>query len=247
MDADDLMPAFKLQWMEQALRTNGKGHLVTGKVRYFSDQPLGNGYLQYANWLNELVDTQNHFSNIYKECVIPSCVWMVHREDFEACGAFQSNRYPEDYDLCFRFYQHQLKILTIDQVLHFWRDHSSRSSRNDPNYLDNNFLKIKLHYFIQIELKTSEKVTLWGAGKKGKELAQLLIQHQVDFDWLTNNPKKVGKDIYGKTLMVIDLSSNSILHQKIILAIAGPEDQTKVKRELEKLGRKSGEDFFFFA
>ncbi len=247
MDADDRMPEHKLLWMEQALHEKGKGYLATGKVTYFSEQPLGNGYLQYANWLNNLVDHQDQFQNIYRECVIPSCAWMLHREDFDLCGGFNSDQYPEDYDLCFRFYKHNFKILNLDKVMHFWRDHPGRSSRNDPNYLDNQFINIKLQYFIDIELKKGDKITLWGAGKKGKVLAQILIEKEIDFDWLTNNERKVGVAIYGKTLKVIDLSSTSILQQKIILAIAGPDDQKQIEHQLETLGLVHGKSFFFFA
>ena len=247
MDADDVMPEQKFSSMLQAWTAVGKGHLITGKVSYFSEQPLGDGYLRYANWINNLVDSDVHYKQIYRECVIPSCAWLIHRTDFEKCGGFQSDIYPEDYDLCFRFYQHRIKVVPIDQILHFWRDHSLRSSRNDPNYLDNNFLNIKLRYFINIELNSKQKVTLWGAGKKGKEMAKLLLENNIEFDWLTNNARKAGKDIYGKTLKVIDLGTNEIVSQKIILAIAGPEDQAEVKTDLEKIGKKQGVDFFFFA
>jgi len=51
----------------------------------------------------------NNFQEIYKECVIPSPCWMIYRTDMDKCQAFLPNRYPEDYDLCFRFYENGMR------------------------------------------------------------------------------------------------------------------------------------------
>ena len=68
---------------------------------------------------------------------------MVHREDFDKCGGFQSNIYPEDYDLAFRFYRKGLTPIKCDEVLHYWRDYANRTSRTHEHYSDNTFLDIK--------------------------------------------------------------------------------------------------------
>ena len=53
MDADDLMPEFKLEQMLQVL-LQGEKQIVTGKVRYFSPtEPISPGYLAYERWLND--------------------------------------------------------------------------------------------------------------------------------------------------------------------------------------------------
>ena len=132
MDADDIMPNEKLSTLDLHLSQAGKGHVVIGRVEYFSENTLGEGYQNYAAWLNQLVDSGAVFFAIYKECVIPSPCWMMHREDLDAIGAFSPNDYPEDYDLCFRMYAAGLSVIGVQQVLHRWRDHSARASRTDP-------------------------------------------------------------------------------------------------------------------
>ena len=193
MDSDDKMDKEKLFHLQNALIENGNGYVATGFVKYFSENALGNGYKKYETWLNTLTEGATNFNEIYKECVIPSPCWMVNRIDFEKCGAFHSNVYPEDYDLCFRFYENILNVCGVNKILHYWRDYTERTSRNDDNYADNRFLDVKLHYFLKLDHKKEKELALYGAGKKGKLLAKKLIVNNISFSWCTNNSKKNRK------------------------------------------------------
>jgi glycosyltransferase involved in cell wall biosynthesis len=104
MDADDLMEKNKLASLRSLLVKNGRGHVATGLVKYFSETKLGEGYKKYEEWLNSLILENKSYDDIYKECVIPSPSWMCYQDDLKKCGAFEIQQYPEDYDLCFRFY-----------------------------------------------------------------------------------------------------------------------------------------------
>jgi len=119
MDADDKMHPQKLELMSAKLKEKGRGALAVGLVEYFSAAGIGDGYKRYSQWLNALTSTETNFTDIYRECVIPSPCWMIDREDLIACEAFQPNRYPEDYDLCFRFYKNNIKVLGIQTVMHY--------------------------------------------------------------------------------------------------------------------------------
>lgn len=200
MDADDLMHRDKILLLKNRLRQKGKGYVAIGLVKYFSDTELGEGYKNYEKWLNQLSQAESNYSDIYKECVIPSPCWMVHRADLDLAGAFESKLYPEDYDLCFRFRNCGLAPTAVDQIIHYWRDHSNRSSRNDPNYADNSFLNLKMFHFILSDYNSAKKLVLWGAGKKAKHIAQLLLKENISFDWLCENSKKIGHAIYGVLL-----------------------------------------------
>lgn len=197
MDADDVMPLQKLEWMVNKLLIHDEGHVVTGLVKYFREGEIGLGYRRYAHWLNNITRAKSNFEEIYKECVIPSPCWMMFRNDFEKIGAFNSITYPEDYDLVFRMYKHGMKVMPVRKVCHLWRDHSTRASRNDPNYADNNFLDIKLNYFLELDHQKDKPLMVWGAGKKGKYVAMSLKKRNVAFKWLSENGNKIGKSIYG--------------------------------------------------
>lgn len=245
MDSDDLMLPEKLAILKSQLIQYGKGHLATGQVEYFSEVDLGDGYQKYQDWLNRLTKVGTNFQDIYKECVIPSPCWMIHRTDLETCQAFLPNRYPEDYDLCFRFYENGLIVIPNNQVLHQWRDYPNRTSRTDKNYADNRFLALKVHYFLKLELDKKRPLVVWGAGKKGKLIARLLIENKVNFHWVCNNERKIGKDIYGQRLQ----SFNAVQKMKqpqLIISVAGELPQREILQYLYQQSFKVGVDYYFF-
>ncbi len=230
MDADDYMAVKKLALLIDPLIEQGRNHLAVGQVEYFSDTNLGEGYRKYANWLNALTDEGKNFDDIYKECSIPSPCWMVHRQDLENCGAFNPDVYPEDYDLAFRFRKANFKILGISEVLHYWRDHQLRSSRNLPAYTDNRFTALKVLHFVGQDLVSDKTLVLWGSGSKGKQIAKALIEKKVDFRWISGNKAKVGKDIYSKIIETEEvLQTESSL--QVIIAISA----LNAKLEIEKI------------
>ncbi len=244
MDADDQMAPQKLETMGLLLSSKGKGYLALGGVDYFSDVELGDGYKKYASWLNSLTATGNNWVDIYKECVIPSPCWMLHREDFDKCGGFDSDQYPEDYDLCFRMYADGLTIIPCDQVLHQWRDYPERTSRNYPNYADNRFLDLKLHWFAQLELDNPCELVIWGAGRKGKLIAKHFVDNNIDISWITTNPKKIGHNIYQQILKhpdKVDLDKSNV-----IVAVSNPSEQEEILALLKALGKNKGKDIFLF-
>lgn len=232
MDADDKMMPAKLEILKRNLKSSGKGHLAVGQVEYFSEAPLGEGYLKYAEWLNRLTESGENFNEIYKECVIPSPCWMVHRADLIDCDAFNPSTYPEDYDLCFRFYQKQLNVIPCNEVMHLWRDHPTRSSRTDENYLDNRFLELKTDWFLKLDHDPSKRLALWGAGKKGKSIAEILIQKNISFDWVCNNPNKIGKEIYGVMMQSTDVLDDDT-NRQLIIAVANPVEQEEIRNTLK--------------
>jgi len=220
MDADDIMDKNKLHYLHQALINKGKGWVSTGLVKYFATHKLLNeGYIKYENWLNQLTSKSNNFNDIYKECVIPSPCWMLLKKDLIEIGGFDTDIYPEDYDLAFRMYSKKLKICGVNKILHLWRDYPERTSRNDPKYLNNTFADIKTKYFINYDHEPNKTLILWGAGKKGKQIAKVLIEHNIIFNWVTDNPKKINKTIYNKKIINSDILKKD-LDLQVIIAIS---------------------------
>ncbi|MBU2946732.1 glycosyltransferase family 2 protein [Zobellia uliginosa] len=245
MDSDDIMTNNKLEVMVKSLLEMGKGHLAVGQVRYFSHRGISNGYERYEKWLNHLTETGDNYSEIYKECVIPSPCWMVFREDLDKCNGFTPNIYPEDYDLAFRFYENHIKCIPSSELLHLWRDYDTRTSRTSEHYAENYFLDIKLRYFLKLNRNTNRPLTVWGAGAKGKEIAKRLRELDIDFYWVCDNPKKIGKHIYGMEMLHFN-KLNSLANPQSIITVANAEAQVHIKKFLSGLNQKSMEDYFFF-
>jgi glycosyltransferase involved in cell wall biosynthesis len=245
MDSDDRMLPQKLAALKNSLVKNGRGHVATGLIEYFSADGPGAGYRRYARWLNEVAMKGTHAENAYRECVIPSPCWMAWREDLEAITAFKDDIYPEDYDLCFRFLHAGFKIQVVPQLLHQWRDWPHRTSRTDERYADYSYLDLKAEWFARMNYDGSRSLVLWGAGRKGKRLARLFTQKRISFHWVCDNAGKWGKEIAGVTLENFEIIPAQP-NPQIIVAVAAPDGQRGILDFFKKHSFEAGRDYFFF-
>jgi glycosyltransferase involved in cell wall biosynthesis len=242
MDADDKMPARKLELMSAALEKAGPGQVATGLVQYFSERGVQDGYRRYEQWLNSLIYENRHYQEIFRECVIPSPAWMVYREDLIRCEAFAPDRYPEDYDLVFRFYAHGLKVLPIPELLHYWRDHAHRSSRTMEQYANQSYFKLKLPWFLQLDRERDRPLVLWGAGSKGKRVAKMLQAAGEEFHWVCDNEAKIGLDIYGVRMQHFN-EIPTLDRAQVLVLVSNPEEQEAIRAQLEDWGV---EGYYYF-
>jgi FlaA1/EpsC-like NDP-sugar epimerase len=170
---------------------------------------------------------------------------MVSREDFEACGGFTCDSYPEDYDLCFRMYRENLKVLPVLRLLHWWRDYPDRTSRTSEWYAQNSFLELKIRYFLELDHNEDRSLVVWGAGWKGKQIARHLNERGHDFNWLCDNPRKWGKKIYGLDLEPLEQFDRLGSSQSIV-AVANPDAQREIRAFFRQRELSPQRDFFFF-
>ena len=245
MDADDVMLPTKLAALKNILIQNGRGTVATGLVQYFRDPELGTGYQRYERWLNGIHQNGTGYQQIYKECVLPSPCWMLWRDDLEKVGAFDSDVYPEDYDLCFRLYQNKITITPALEVLHRWRDYPERTSRTDPRLSDQSFMELKLNRFLELELKPSEKITIWGGAERGKNLAKILLAKGIDFNWVCDNPKKEGQTIYGKKIQSYKTLTDPH-NSKVIVVVVQDGAAAKITAHLHAHGFVEYKNYYYF-
>ncbi len=245
MDSDDIMHVDKLKVLLHSLQRFGKKHVAIGLVNYFSNTKISNGYARYEAWLNTLTKSGLNYTEIYKECVIPSPCWMLHRNDFLACNAFYPNRYPEDYDLTFRLYENKISCIPCNTVLHYWRDYATRTSRTHIHYAQNYFLELKMHYFLKLDFNAKRPLTVWGAGFKGKTIAKYLLAKNIPFYWICNNEKKIGKKIYQQPLWHFHFI-DTLENPQCIVTVANAAAQHEIKTYFKKQHKMAMQDYFFF-
>ncbi|MFT4523078.1 MAG: glycosyltransferase involved in cell wall biosynthesis [Bacteroidia bacterium] len=237
MDADDIKTPNNL---EQLMAIKGKGVLGIGLVKYFREDGLSEGYARYEVWINEVTKAERTWAEVYKECVVPSPCWVAHYADFERVGGFDSIYYPEDYDLCFRFYKGELKVRSTADVIHLWRDHAIRTTRVSEHYLDNRFTALKVKYFAEIDFNSASELVLWGAGGRAKTIAKYLNEHKLPFRWITNNSKKMGRDIYG---VILESSDDfCFINKQCIVGVGDLLGQEEIRNQL---GENTGQVFWF--
>jgi glycosyltransferase involved in cell wall biosynthesis len=242
MDSDDIMPRQKLEKMMEAISPKS---LVTGLVDYFSDDfDLGDGYKKYTTWINQSMKSGDLWKDIYKECPVPSSAWLLHRDDFESVGAFNSSLIPEDYEFSFRLYQSGIKIKIVPEVIHRWRDSTNRTSRMESQYFPENYVDLKVGYFLKIDRNKTIPLVLWGAGKKGKKIARVLLELGENFTWVTDNPLKFGVNIYNQ--IVLPRTKINLKNYQQIIAISSPSEQIEVQSILDSLELKNRKNYFWF-
>ncbi|MBK9192172.1 MAG: glycosyltransferase family 2 protein [Crocinitomicaceae bacterium] len=208
MDADDIMPENKLKLLYNCVNQNPKT-VATGKVKYFSRQPVSEGFLRYEDWLNEIADKNKFGENIYRECVIASPNWMVHRSCFENDISLSDLNYPEDYDLVLKWYDAGYEFKSINEITHLWREHPARTSRNSEVYQQKSFFELKTNHFINREIQDKENVQLIGYNQKGKLVHSIFEERNIPIEIFEFNADMVqGK---FKNVTFINNSFKTIL------------------------------------
>jgi glycosyltransferase involved in cell wall biosynthesis len=246
MDSDDKMPHDKIETLVSEWLKYGKGHVIAGGTEHFVDEgEVGDGFLKYERWLNYVAKNNMHYQEIYRECVIPSHCWMLHKDDFDSIGAFDPNVYPEDYDLCFRMYREKLKVVGIDKILHHWRDRSNRISRTWDEYKDNRYYDMKLRFFFELDRDFKRPLAVWGAGRNGKDLIKSILPFDESVQWVCDNENKIGKDIYNIRMRHFD-EIPEMEEPQILVAVASPEAKIEIEQQLKTWAKKPVEDYWFF-
>ena len=232
MDADDVMPSHKLKSLLDILYINTLGTVSTGKLKYFSDTVISPGYRLYESWLNETQERGLFYERIYRECVVASPNWLMHRQDFDTIGGFQQLSYPEDYDMVFKWKEAGFNIKSTDSITHHWREHPQRTSRNSDTYQQESFFRLKTPYFIE-EFK-NRRIQLIGAKKKGKLIAQILREYALEFDWYEQDQSLI--DITIDSIQIKDIQ----FLKKEEACILSIYPEASLKEQLEAFITKRG-------
>lgn len=246
MDADDIMPENRLQLMVNKLSSLPSKSIVTGKVKYFSEnlgfrepQPsISEGYLSYEAWLNERIDNNDHFQHIYRECVVASPNWMSRTQETKDSYIFSKLNYPEDYDMTFRWMEEGFSIHGISDTTLLWREHPDRTSRNSEIYDQASFFDLKLKWFCK--LHSTESIAILGAGSKGKIAAKFLLDGEIDFNWYDLDWKKYGAPVFGKTIQNYD----HLKGQKLLVTVY-PENKKPLLDFITEKGFEIGRNSWF--
>ena len=146
--------------------------------------------------------------------------------------------------MAFRCYEKGIQVHVIPEVLHHWRDHPNRASRNDPNYNDQLFADLKWSYLKKLVFNGDMQPVLWGAGAKAKQFALLIKEDYTEFKWVCNNPKKIGHNIYGITLedfKILRKNSNNI----VLVVVSEQNAHLKINEFLNNREFIWNRDFYF--
>ncbi len=240
MDADDIMPSGRLTHFVKALEKAGRGTVVTGMVKYFPE-PVSEGYLKYEDWLNERVQNNDHYRHIFRECVVASPNWLMHHSDLLDHHIFKNLQYPEDYDMLFCWNQAGFVIQGVPETTLLWREHPQRTSRNSEVYTQSSFFSLKLRWFLELANPKEHSIALFGAGSKGKVVANFLETYRIPFKWYDMNHERHGAGIYDHEILPPEKASESLA-----IVCVYPDDLTQLEKFLQSKGYEPGNNAWYF-
>ncbi|PWL27729.1 MAG: glycosyl transferase family 2 [Fluviicola sp. XM-24bin1] len=230
MDADDLMPPNKLEVLLQNMQ--GGRTVVTGKVKYFSESEVSEGYRTYENWLNERIYKKDHFQHIYRECVIASPCWLVSAQLIREDRIFDQLQYPEDYDMTFLWRKYGYQIVPVNEITHLWREHPARTSRNSDIYDQASFFQLKLDWFRKSE--RGRTLGVFGAGPKGKLVVEQLKKH-FEIHWFDHEFENYQAPIHG-----FEIQNPETCTCNLLLLAVFPQNKTRLEDLVTRLGYTFG-------
>mgnify|MGYP000551150680 CR=1 FL=1 len=101
-----------------------------------------------------------------------------------------------------------------------------------------------MYYFLELDRDESIGLVLWGAGIKGKLVANELLERNVIFTWITNNEKKVGKDIYG--VVLASDNEQEFADAQIVISLSSPAEKAEVQTRLNREELINNQDYYWF-
>lgn len=132
----------------------------------------------------------------------------------------------------------------LREVLLAWRDGPRRLSRTDPRYSRNAFDRLRAEFLSRDRrLRNGRPVAIWGAGRRTRCRARLLIRRGVGAAaWIDIDPKKIGKTLDG--LPVVSAAWLEREPRPFVLAyVTAHGARELISAELERLGYRLGRDY----
>ncbi|MBI4409998.1 MAG: glycosyltransferase [Gemmatimonadetes bacterium] len=243
MDADDIAEPERLA-KQVALLDQRPGIAACGTgVRYFPREHVRGGARRYERWLNALVEPDEIARDIFVECPIAHPTLVVRRAALLAVGGYRDLDWPEDYDLILRLWASGYRLAKVPDVLHHWRDRSTRASRTDRRYSPAAFRRCKVHFLRRTLLAGREGAVVWGAGPVGKSFARELARQGVTLRAFVDlDRRKIGQTIHGAPVITpaeIDRFRSAVA----LAAVGSPGAREQIRGELRQRGWKELEDF----
>lgn len=235
MDADDVMPKDKLELLRNGVE--GHRHIITGKVEYFSEKEVSEGYRNYEAWLNERINRKDHYQHIYRECVVASPNWMAPTNSLRHDRIFEQLEYPEDYCMTFLWKKYGYRIGTINTITHLWREHPKRTSRNSEIYDQASFFRLKLDWFRRNE--KGKTLGIFGTGPKGK-LALEQLEDTFEIRWFDHEYEKYGAPVNG-----YQIENPEKCDCDLLLLAVYPKNKTRLENLVTRLGYSFGTNVWY--
>ncbi|MFN3652982.1 MAG: glycosyltransferase [Armatimonadota bacterium] len=243
MDADDVSLPRRLE-RQVARIAEGDVAAVGCRVRYFPDETVAGGARRYETWLNSLTTPEEHDRDIFIECPLAHPTLVAQAGAVREVGGYRDPGWPEDYDLLLRLWAAGYRMAKVPEVALLWREGSRRSSRQQPQYSPEAFLRCKAHYLARTHLAEGRKPLIFGAGPVGKSIARALEAEGISpTAFVDIDPRKVGHHLYGVPVLGHPEALPLRGEAYGLVALGQPGQREVLRRVLLAAGWREGPDF----
>lgn len=244
MDADDRMLPERLALQSQYLIQHPGVTLVASQVAAFPEHHLLAGFREYLRWQNQCLSAAQVAEQIYVESPFAHPSVMFRREPVLTVGAYREGEFPEDYDLWLRLHHAGHFMAKIPQVLLHWRDSEKRLSRTDPRCSRDAFDQLRATYLARDpRLRSDRPLAFWGAGRKTRRRANLLIQRGFPPTvWIDIDPRKIGNRLRDVPVVGPEWLRRR-LRPFVLSYVTNHGARDWIVRYLQRLGYAPGRDY----
>lgn len=197
MDADDESHPERLAHSVAALDARPSlAGVGTGVEIFRDDRPPSPNLQAYGRWLSSLTTPELLFRDRYVEAPLCHPSVTLRRGALEAMGGWRDGDFPEDWDLWLRLLEAGRELACVPAVLHRWRDHDRRLTRQDARYALERHLDLKADFLAR--RFAGVPLTIWGATDTGRGLSRrLAARGQRVARFVELSPRKIGQVIHG--------------------------------------------------
>ena len=251
MDADDISLPQRLSEQLNYLMEHPEIGIAGAQVKIISESVIGDGFILYETWLNQLCLPEDIERELFVESPIPNPTAFFRRDIYEKLDGYHDPVWAEDYDLWLRAHAMGIKMGKPKGVLLHWREHDSRLTHNDDRYHNKLFMQAKAHYLSRSQHLQKRKAIIWGAGPTGLYLHDILVEQNVEVEaFLDVDPRLIGGLKRG--VPVLHFSELNHMSKQgnmalIIGAVGARGARAKIREALLDMGKEEGEDFLFAA
>ena len=244
MDGDDIALPRRLELQYELLEREETVSIVTCQVESFADGEIGGGYRHYDEWLGTLLVHDDFMRERFVESPLSHPTVMFRKQAILNLGGYRDLDWPEDYDLWLRAAAAGFRFAKVNEVLLKWRDYPNRTSRRDPRYSPDSFLRCRAHFLASGPLAQAEQIVVWGAGKIGGKFARFLKEEGVSLSAFVDiDPKKIGNLRLGVPVIGPD-DLSSYPGCPVVSCVGSRGARPLIREQLNRRGYREGRDYW---
>jgi glycosyltransferase involved in cell wall biosynthesis len=217
----------------------------TGVEIFRDDRPVSPNLQAYGRWLSSLTSCELVFRDRLIESPLCHPSVMLRRDALVAAGGWRDGPFPEDWELWLRLLEAGQRLRCLPWVLHRWRDHDRRLTRQDARYAHERHLDLKAD--VLARRFEGRRFVLCGATDTGRGLSGRLTARGAQVvGFVDLAPRKLGQQIHGVPV-VAPAALDGFGDAVALCCVAAKGVRDELRAWLDGAGRVEGTNYVVVA